>query len=120
MATGTILMKLKRERQVCNIMENVMDIFIHDTKRDLNELFSRVREAEKTLAVGAERDKTLLEKMDDLSGFFKRHDALEMEKYNHIEAEVVKLTKLFYIASGIGLVLGFIGIDNLKLLLAGG
>ena len=95
------------------------DVFIHDTKKDLDELFNRVRQVETAQAVHIERDNTLLEKMNELQEFFKNHDTNEMKKYITLELEVAKLTKLFYIATGVGLLLGFIGIDNMKLLIGG-
>jgi len=94
-------------------------IVIHDMKKDLNELFDRVRMIETHQAVSAERDKTLLEKMEDLTKFFKEHDVAEMKKYDTIELEVAKLSKLVYVVSGVGMLLGYIGLDNLKILLGG-
>jgi len=101
-------------------MDNeVIGVFINDTKKDLNELFDRIRKMEVHQAVAIERDKALLDKMDELTVFFKSHDEAEMKKYDSIESEVTKLTQMFYIASGVSLLLGYIGIDNLKLLLGG-
>ena len=100
------------EREVCTV-------FMHDTKRDLNEVFDRIRKLETSHAVTKERDKTLLEKMDGLKDFFEKHDKQEMAKYNDINKDVKQLTTFMYIATGISMVLGFVGIDNIKLIFGG-
>ena len=95
----------------------VIDVLVNDTKKDLNELFDRIRKVETRQAVAEERDKTLIDKMDNLTEFFKYHDEAEMKKYDTIETQVAKLTNMFYIVTGIGIVLSFIGIENIKIIL---
>ena len=100
-------------------INKVCDMFMSDTKRDLNEVFDRVRKLETAQAVSKERDKTLVDKMDSLHEFFKDHDGQEMRKYDNMNKDIKYLTKFAYIATGVGLILGFVGIENIKLIIGG-
>jgi len=93
--------------------------FRHDVKKDINEVFSRLRNLEMNDAMYAERWKNLEVKMDELLHFFKSHDAQEMIKYNAMNNDIKYLTKFAYIATGIVMVISFLGMDNIRMFFTG-
>lgn len=102
------------------VTDKVVEVFMNDTKKDLNELFDRIRKSETYQAVSRERDKTLLEKMDKLYDFFESHDAHEMAKYDTINKDIRKINKIVWMALGVVSIVSFLGVDKIRILLLGG
>jgi tetrahydromethanopterin S-methyltransferase subunit G len=71
------------------------------SRKDINELFSRVREVEKHIAVNKEHDNNLEE-------LFIKHDKEEMIKYDKIQKRLDDLYKILYLVFG-----GFIFLETL-------
>ena len=86
----------------------VCNAFMHDTKKDLGECFDRIRKLELTTAVQAEKDRQVLDKMDDLMSFFKAHDEHEMAKYDSMNKDIKWLTRIVYMTLGGGAVVLFV------------
>ena len=63
------------------------------SKKDGNELFTRLRSIEKEIAVKGEHD-------DNLEELFIKHDREEMVKYDNIQKRLDNLQKFQYIAIG--------------------
>ena len=105
--------------------------FRTDTKHELNELRDKCSKFQAKVEVLEERDKNILDKLDKQYEYFVNHDINEMKKYDDIlegqhklehsimEAEnrsnrkISALSRYVYPMIGIGLLLSFIGFDNL-------
>ncbi|NCO01426.1 MAG: hypothetical protein GW906_06330 [Epsilonproteobacteria bacterium] len=64
------------------------------SKRELNDIYDRLRDAENSLSINIEHDK-------NLESLFKTHDINEMKKYDSIDESIKKLSQNQYIAVGI-------------------
>lgn len=93
--------------------------FRHDTKKDLDELFSRMRSIESKEAVYQIKDENLSEKMDNLMNFFEKHDTEEMKKYQSMSTDITKIVRFMYLVTGAFALLSFVGFDNLRRMLIG-
>ena len=94
-----------------------------EVKDDIRELFRKVGILEGSDRVREERDRMLSDKMDEVLGFFEKHDEQETEKYNRIANTLKNINKFLYGLAGIGFFIGFlfsivsfIGFENIKAL----
>ena len=97
-----------------------MDETIKEIKKDLNELFNRIRKLETARAVAVTKEESIVEKIDEFKALFEKHDKNEMQKYEKIEKKMALLFRYLYLVSGAGLVLSFIGFDNIRKFIIGG
>jgi hypothetical protein len=70
------------------------------SRRDLNDVFDRLRVVESDVRIQSERDTNILEKLDKNNKNFEDHDENEMIKYDEINKSLDNLKKDRYLVIG--------------------
>ncbi len=92
-------------------------------KKDVNNLFRRVRDIEVSQGKADERDKHMLEKLDDTKSSLAGHVRDEKQDQKQFKQELRVLSKAVYMGIGIvsliGFIASFIGFGNIRTFLIG-
>lgn len=98
--------------------------FRADVRKDFEDLFNRIRYLESKSAAKDERDRSMIEKLDNLTKSFDRYSDDEAIKYSAIQGSLTYLKRFTYILIGgvattlfFASIINWIGFDNIIKLL---